>query len=249
VAPGQRDRGVPPSTTGLAVGLTALVSDVALLALFLCGLIWSLVKSRLPAAYVATAALGIPLLAGVLGSVLLAAFRPSVGERLARTVGGFARHRLHISRVDPERLAAAAGRLSRAARSALTGRSVVLSLAFALANWLLDVSVLYLFFLAVGHHQHFGGLLVAYSVANMLAAIPLTPGGLGVIEATLIAISVGFGAPHQVAVIAVLGYRLVNFWLPLPAGAIAYLHLRRGGAGHGRPGQPHGTSAAEPQYP
>src|SRR5205085_2504598 len=88
------------------------------------------------------------------GEVTMAAFRPRLAERLGRAVGGFAHRRLRLRRVDPETLAATAGRLSRAARSALTGRSLLESLGLALANWLLDVSVLYLFFLAVGHHQH-----------------------------------------------------------------------------------------------
>ena len=46
------------------------------------------------------------------------------------------------------------------------------------------------------------------------------------IEVTLIAISVGFGAPRATAVLAVLGYRVVNYWLPLLPGALAYLRLR-----------------------
>ncbi|TMK80479.1 MAG: flippase-like domain-containing protein, partial [Actinobacteria bacterium] len=74
--------------------------------------------------------------------------------------------------------------------------------------------------------QHFGALLVAYALANMAAAIPLTPAGLGFVEATLIGVSVAFGAPREVAVVAVLGYRLVNFWLPLPVGLVAYIHSR-----------------------
>jgi uncharacterized membrane protein YbhN (UPF0104 family) len=43
---------------------------------------------------------------------------------------------------------------------------------------------------------------------------------------TLVAITVGFGAPRATAVIAVLGYRVVNYWLPLLPGAAAYLRLR-----------------------
>ena len=43
---------------------------------------------------------------------------------------------------------------------------------------------------------------------------------------TLVAITVGFGAPRATAVIAVLGYRVVNYWLPLLPGGVAYLRLR-----------------------
>jgi uncharacterized membrane protein YbhN (UPF0104 family) len=56
----------------------------------------------------------------------------------------------------------------------------------------------------------------------------IAPGGLGVIEVTLVAITVGYGAPRSTAVLAVLSYRLVNYWLPLPAGAVACLRTRLG---------------------
>ena len=81
-------------------------------------------------------------------------------------------------------------------------------------------------FLAFGYQPGFGPLAVAYAAANIASAIPLTPGGLGVVEVTLVAISVGFGSPQAIAVLAVLGYRVVNYWLPLLPGAVAYLRLR-----------------------
>jgi uncharacterized membrane protein YbhN (UPF0104 family) len=47
-----------------------------------------------------------------------------------------------------------------------------------------------------------------------------------VIEVTMVAITVGFGAPRATAVLAVLGYRIVKYWLPLLPGAVAYRRLR-----------------------
>ena len=69
-------------------------------------------------------------------------------------------------------------------------------------------------------------MAVAYAAANIASAIPITPGGLGVIEVTLVAITVTFGSPRATAVLAVLGYRVVSYWLPLIPGAIAYLRVR-----------------------
>jgi uncharacterized membrane protein YbhN (UPF0104 family) len=43
---------------------------------------------------------------------------------------------------------------------------------------------------------------------------------------TLVAVTVGFGVPRPTAVVAVLGYRIVNYWLPLLPGAVAYIRLR-----------------------
>jgi uncharacterized protein (TIRG00374 family) len=81
-------------------------------------------------------------------------------------------------------------------------------------------------FLALHYQPGFGPLAVAYAAANIASAIPVTPGGLGVVEVTLVAITVGFGAPQATAVLAVLGYRIVNYWLPLLPGAVAYLRVR-----------------------
>jgi uncharacterized membrane protein YbhN (UPF0104 family) len=50
-------------------------------------------------------------------------------------------------------------------------------------------------------------LAVAYAAANIASAMPITLGRLGVIEVTLVAVTVGFGAPRAMAVLAVLGYR------------------------------------------
>jgi hypothetical protein len=73
---------------------------------------------------------------------------------------------------------------------------------------------------------------VSYGLANVLAAIPLTPGGLGVVEAVLTSTLVGFGTTRGVAILGVISWRLVNFWLPIPVGGVAYLSLR------GRPSPP-----------
>ena len=216
--------GIGARVTGVAVTLTAIVSGIALVIVFLAGVVYSLLKGSLPAAYVVTAAIAIPLLGGIVGTVFLFAFKRDVAATVVHAVGR-AVHRVRHS-VDPDALARAAVEAADEARAVLGGRRFRVALAYALANWLLDVLVLYLFFLAVGHHQHFGALLVAYSVANLVSVIPITPSGLGVMEATLVAISVGFGAPRSAAVVAVLGYRLVNFWLPLPVGLAAYVRAR-----------------------
>ncbi len=63
----------------------------------------------------------------------------------------------------------------------------------------------------------------------MLTAVPVTPGGLGLVEGVLVPSLVGFGTTRAIAIVAVLGYRLVNFWLPIPAGAGSYLSLAGGG--------------------
>ena len=99
---------------------------------------------------------------------------------------------------------------------------------WAAANWLLDAASLYVFLLAFGAHPSPIDVLVAYGLANILAVIPLTPSGLGVIELTIVAVLKGFGVPGAVAAAGVLSWRLVNFWLPIPFGGASYLSLRFG---------------------
>lgn len=101
---------------------------------------------------------------------------------------------------------------------------------WAAANWLVDAASLWVFLLAFGHRVGPDALLVAYGLANVLAAIPITPGGVGITEAVLVTLLVDFGTPRGIALLAVIAYRLVNFWPPIPVGAAAYLSLRTGPA-------------------
>jgi uncharacterized membrane protein YbhN (UPF0104 family) len=76
-------------------------------------------------------------------------------------------------------------------------------------------------------------VLLAYAVAGVITWIPLTPGGLGVVEASLSGLLVLAGVHPGSAFVATLAYRLAAYWLPLLAGAIAYSLYRR------RYGRPH----------
>jgi uncharacterized membrane protein YbhN (UPF0104 family) len=96
------------------------------------------------------------------------------------------------------------------------------------ANWLLDLLALWLFLRAFGGEVAPDGLLVAFGLANVLASIPITPGGLGIVEGVYIPTLVGFGVPVATATVTVLTYRIAQFWLPILVGAVSYLSLRIG---------------------
>ncbi|HUY85782.1 MAG TPA: YbhN family protein, partial [Acidimicrobiales bacterium] len=100
---------------------------------------------------------------------------------------------------------------------------LVRAIAWAATNWGLDAASLWVFMRAFGDSVLVPYLLVAYGLAYVLAAIPITPGGLGIVEYVLIAILQGFGFKN--AALGVLCYRLVNFLLPIPVGGISYLSL------------------------
>ena len=80
---------------------------------------------------------------------------------------------------------------------------------------------------ATGSEPHAWLVLLAYSAAGVIALIPATPGGLGIVEASLSGLLVLAGVSGRSAVLATLAYRLAEYWLPMVAGLIAYWLYRR----------------------
>jgi hypothetical protein len=95
-------------------------------------------------------------------------------------------------------------------------------------DWLADCSCLAFAFLAVGAGVPWRGLLLAYCGGQLAILLPITPGGLGVVEGSLTLALVDFGGGRATTVAAVLLYRLLSFWVPLPTGACCYLGLAGG---------------------
>jgi uncharacterized protein (TIRG00374 family) len=100
------------------------------------------------------------------------------------------------------------------------------SLLWACLNWLLDAASLWCFVAAFGSLTNPLVLFAAYGLANVAGALPLTPAGLGIIETVGPLLLVSSGVTRSVATLGVLAWRLVNFWLPIPAGMGAYLSLK-----------------------
>lgn len=97
----------------------------------------------------------------------------------------------------------------------------------AAGKWAFDFFALLAALAAVGTHVNPALVLLAYTASAVLAMIPITPGGLGFVEAGLTAMLALAGVDASDAILATLDYRLVSFWLPLPAGAIAAALFRR----------------------
>ena len=93
-------------------------------------------------------------------------------------------------------------------------------------------------FLAVGAPVPWQGLLLAYCGGQLAVNLPITPGGLGVVEGSLTVALVAFGGGQAATVAAVLLYRLLSFWIPLPLGASCYAYLLRARRRLGRAEQP-----------
>jgi uncharacterized protein (TIRG00374 family) len=111
-------------------------------------------------------------------------------------------------------------------RQALGERWVAALLA-TIGKWAFDYAVLLASLAAVGAQPNPGLVLLAYAASAVLAMIPITPGGLGFVEAGLTGVLALAGVSAGDAVLATLNYRLVSFWLPLPAGLVSYALFRR----------------------
>lgn len=107
------------------------------------------------------------------------------------------------------------------------GRRWRKALAAAVLNWMLDYLVLVLALFAVGAEPRVSLVLLAFAGSAVLGMIPVTPGGLGFVEVGLVAMLTLAGIPGPDATLATLAYRLFQFWLPIPAGAVAYIVFRR----------------------
>jgi uncharacterized protein (TIRG00374 family) len=96
----------------------------------------------------------------------------------------------------------------------------------AVAWWGFDICVLWAMFHAFGSAPSFTVIWMAYFVGMLGNLLPL-PGGLGGVEGGMIGAFAAFGVNVDLAVLAVLSYRGISFWLPTLPGAVAYFQLRR----------------------
>jgi uncharacterized protein (TIRG00374 family) len=226
--------GVSSSDVGFALAMQGIGSAVVLNVLLWVALVVSIPVWGFSAVYLVAAAVGVVLL----GTATTVLFLFTRGEQ--RVGAALERAADRVPFLDGAALRRsfeqAAGRLQQLGGQP---RLLVLAALWATLNWLCDAASLEVFIGAFGRWVNPDGLLVAYGLANVLAVIPLTPGGLGVIEATLTSVLVGFGTPRGVATLGVVGYRLVNFWLPIPVGGLAYLSLQvNSGGPTAAPGNP-----------
>jgi uncharacterized protein (TIRG00374 family) len=143
---------------------------------------------------------------------------------LRRLIGWLARR---VPGMDADRATAALRREGEHLRAlAADPPRLAAAVAWGAANWLLDATVLWVVLAAVGHPLDPLTLFTAYAVANVLGLLPITPGGVGVVEGVLVPSLVAAGVPAHLALVGVLGWRLVNYWLPIPVGALLWLTLR-----------------------
>jgi uncharacterized protein (TIRG00374 family) len=95
----------------------------------------------------------------------------------------------------------------------------------AIGYWGFDIAALWASLHAFGNPPPFGAVVMAYFIGQLANVIPL-PGGIGGVEGGMIGALIAFGSPGSLAILGVLAYRLISFWLPTLPGGLAYLRLR-----------------------
>lgn len=192
-----RTRGASRGVASWVMIMSGVISSVALGVMIIAGI--ELVGNRGPAASLRWVAAAVGF--GALGALL--------GLRLLRGRERFAGLRRTLAFED------------------VAGADWLVASGLSLVNWMLDLVCLVASLDAVGARVAWPAVMAAYGLSQLLNALPITPGGIGVIEAGLTALLVAYGMPGADAIAAVIVYRAVSFWAPTPIGLVFWLKLHR----------------------
>jgi uncharacterized protein (TIRG00374 family) len=192
-----------------------------LLALVVCGLgLWAGV-------FAGQGPVAVTLVPAVFGAVALL-----LGAGMGLVPGDFERRLEHLARRSGRvgrlaaRFATLPATLGSGVRTALgLIRERRVGLLGAVGYWGFDIAVLGVSFRAFGTVVPVAVLIMGYFLGTLGSLLPL-PGGIGGVEGGMIGAFVAFGTPADRAVIAVLAYRAISFWLPTLPGVAGYMTLR-----------------------
>ena len=220
-------RGMPHSLVLIAVIFQNAFAYSVLFVLFGFGLLTLLLRGQANDVGLVVAAVMVVLLlvVAVYGFWLLN--HPSALRRRARQVVDWLGRRSKRFVVDHARLDEwLDGVVDGWRRLRVDGWGHLRTFGLSAGYWAFDILCLQAVMLAFHQWVAIPYVLIAYAVANVVGTFSPTPGGLGAVEAVMIALLAGFGLGSGPAVAVVLVYRLINFWLPIPAGLVTYLSVR-----------------------
>jgi uncharacterized protein (TIRG00374 family) len=218
--------GVPPPAVASGLTAASLLTLATIFGLPLISLPVILGSAPVPGGLADAAYIGIGVFALMVlaGWVLLGTDRPlrTLGRAAQAVVNRLRRKRPPITHLPEELLA------ERDAVRAVLGEQTIQAVVASVGRWAFDYLSLLAALEAVGARPQPWLVLLAFCASQMLAAIPITPGGLGFVEAGLTATLALAGVSASQAVVSTLVYRLFSYWLPMPVGAVAWwLHHRR----------------------
>jgi putative heme transporter len=214
--------GIPGPDVAFALATAGIGSAVVLNLILWFGLIISIPFRGVNAAYGSAAIVGVIFMA--FAAFLIFGLLEGQG-RSERIIRAIARR----FRFDEQHAAEVLAHLGSRIEGLILDKKLLRKvLGLATVNWLLDAFSLWVFLRAFGGDVGFDGLIVAFGIANVFSVVPITPGGLGLVEGIYIPSLVGFGLARRTATVGVLSYRVAQYWLPIVVGWACYLSLRVG---------------------
>jgi len=214
--------GVPGPDAGFALATAGLGSAVVLNLIFWLALMISIPIRGVNPGYVTAALVGVVVMLIAVGLVIGLVHGQARAERAIRWIA-------RKLRLNGDKATAVLKQVGMRVEQLLDDRQLLIRVGgWAALNWVLDALSLWVFLRAYGQTMWPDALFVSFGVANVVAAIPITPGGLGPVDAAYIALLPAFGARKVPATLAVASYRLAQQFLPILVGAIFYGTLRIG---------------------
>ncbi len=216
--------GVSGPDSGFALGAAGLGSAVVLNLILWLALLVSIPLSGLKPVYVSVALIGVFILL-VFGGLVLGLLRGQArAENIARRIAA------RVTFMDEDKSAETVSHLADRLRQMLSRPELLRDLVvWAVLNWMLDAAALWVFLLAFGGRIRIDSLIVSFCIVNVMSVIPITPGGLGVVEFMYPSLLTSiFGMPIVIVTYGVAAYRIAQLWLPIAVGGLCYLTLRVG---------------------
>lgn len=213
-----RSAGLDAAVTTASMAAAGLLSSLVLALLLPIGAGLAFASGSTGGNILGIAGLACAMVAGIVAVRPALKHPEKTGAVVERLVRAVARGPLR-NRVDPEGIGEAVARaVTAAGRLAHDPGGLRKAGSWAAANWLLDVGALTVLASTIGSGTPLGALLLAYVVGQLVAAVPITPGGIGVVETAMTGVLVAAGAPAGAATATVLSWRLISFWLPILVG-------------------------------
>ncbi len=219
-----RHVGIKQEGSLMASWMPALLNNAALLIFAIMGMVQLILLHELSSAQAIGLGLVVLLLGSFAGIILWGVYnRQMIVKYSIRIARRWARFRRNPYSPGPTKAAieriflAWDGLRSGKWRGAASG---------AIGNSAFDLMTLYLIFLAAGYRVSPGLLLGGYGLPLLLSKFTFLPGGIGLVEGTMAAIYTGLGVPGATAVVVILTYRIISFWLPTLLGFPLFVYLQ-----------------------
>jgi len=162
---------------------------------------------------------------GVIALFLMIALIPDDFERRIRHYAGGYRRARYLQRIAKGPATLATGVRTAIDYIRYPGRGLP-AVGGAVGFWAANIGILWASFEAFGGDVPVGVLVQGFFLGMAANLIPSPAGGVGAVDAGMIGAFALFGIDDSVVFPAVLTYRVIAFWLPIPPGIVAFLQLR-----------------------